>query len=616
MRVTKLDPVLAMRLARQQSKLETGVSEGEGAGSVADKTVQLDPVLAMRLAKQQDKLSTGRSDVESVGSVANTAERCLDPTLAMRLARQRAKLESGRRDLENIQPLPTNSSPALTQADPVLVQEHVGSTATGPATHVEDLQLARLLAHRHALAEGGNAETLAATLPLVPINTEGDLQATGLPAFTDTVPLPSPRLQDGLPASDSPNALLASVPPSPHSGPLAAADGRAAAPPALQPSVAMATVAEAWPPELAESAARIWQPPPGAALPAPPAAAAARPVDPEVAEPLRSAVAQRGRRDGTMAAAPPRSGGCSVRACAEDSPARAAGGGRGRSPLCVKRERQRATCSPAGTSRRLPQRQAQPEHAQGRLAAVPPSAPRSGSPQHLRTGSSTSPRRNYLRLSPLPGGPTAGELRAARSASPHRSRGTGCGAHEAVIPRDRLPLGTDSGRNAAVPSSPASACHASGRRSPRDRVAAAEAERATRRTACAAPAPASARCNQRSSTGAGARGGPESAEASLTSAARDEAGGIRGSSNMTRSTCKAPTQIMQELQRALGSQMVTFRKASTSVLRCEKQSIRFEIEISRHSCVTGTYVVRCKRQAGAFATCKELCAAVLAESRI
>lgn len=90
----------------------------------------------------------------------------------------------------------------------------------------------------------------------------------------------------------------------------------------------------------------------------------------------------------------------------------------------------------------------------------------------------------------------------------------------------------------------------------------------------------------------------------------------RGAFNVACTTSKAPKQIMQEIQKALTLQRVAFRQANAFLVRCQKQSLRFEMEISHLDHLESIYVVRFRRAAGELTTYKELCSKVLAEMKI
>jgi len=98
---------------------------------------------------------------------------------------------------------------------------------------------------------------------------------------------------------------------------------------------------------------------------------------------------------------------------------------------------------------------------------------------------------------------------------------------------------------------------------------------------------------------------------------RDEAmRTCRGAFNVSCTSSKAPKQIMQELHRALALHRVTYKQISAFLVKCQKQSLRFEMEISHLDHLESIYVVRFRRAAGEMAAYKELCSKVLAEMKI
>lgn len=99
----------------------------------------------------------------------------------------------------------------------------------------------------------------------------------------------------------------------------------------------------------------------------------------------------------------------------------------------------------------------------------------------------------------------------------------------------------------------------------------------------------------------------------ITSAQQEDAA---AKACVSRTSCKAPTQIAQEVQRALVSSRVAYKKVSAFHLRCDKQSVHFDVEISRSPRIVGSHVVRLRRVAGPFAASQEVFRRVLGEMRI
>lgn len=118
-----------------------------------------------------------------------------------------------------------------------------------------------------------------------------------------------------------------------------------------------------------------------------------------------------------------------------------------------------------------------------------------------------------------------------------------------------------------------------------------------------------------------------SATAATTDALHSERGGgakdrdesmrtCRGAFNVACTSSKAPRQIMQEIHKALTVQRVAFKQANAFLVRCQKQSLRFEMEISHLDHLESIHVVRFRRAAGEQTVYKELCSKVLAEMKL
>lgn len=111
-----------------------------------------------------------------------------------------------------------------------------------------------------------------------------------------------------------------------------------------------------------------------------------------------------------------------------------------------------------------------------------------------------------------------------------------------------------------------------------------------------------------------AQEGPQSARGASQ---QDEAmRTCRGAFNVSCTSSKAPRQILQEIQRALTLHRVTFKPTSAFKVSCQKQSVRFEMEISHLDHLESVYVVRFRRVAGELMQYKDLCSKVLAEMKV
>jgi hypothetical protein len=90
----------------------------------------------------------------------------------------------------------------------------------------------------------------------------------------------------------------------------------------------------------------------------------------------------------------------------------------------------------------------------------------------------------------------------------------------------------------------------------------------------------------------------------------------RGAFNVSCTSSKAPKQILQEIQRALTLQRVSYKQATGFLVKCQRQNLRFEMEISHLDHLESIYVVRFRRVAGELVAYKELCSKILAEMKI
>jgi len=90
----------------------------------------------------------------------------------------------------------------------------------------------------------------------------------------------------------------------------------------------------------------------------------------------------------------------------------------------------------------------------------------------------------------------------------------------------------------------------------------------------------------------------------------------RGNFNVSCTSSRAPKQIMQEMHRALALQRVTYEQTSSFLVKCQRQGIRFDMEVSHLDHLESVYVVRFRRVAGDLVNYKELCSKILAEMKI
>lgn len=94
----------------------------------------------------------------------------------------------------------------------------------------------------------------------------------------------------------------------------------------------------------------------------------------------------------------------------------------------------------------------------------------------------------------------------------------------------------------------------------------------------------------------------------------------RGAFNVSCASSRPPRQIMQEIHRALTLQRVSFKQATGFSVKCQKQSVRFEMEIShlenQQGMESAVYVVRFKRILGDLFQYKDLCGKILSEMKL
>jgi len=90
----------------------------------------------------------------------------------------------------------------------------------------------------------------------------------------------------------------------------------------------------------------------------------------------------------------------------------------------------------------------------------------------------------------------------------------------------------------------------------------------------------------------------------------------RGAFNVSCTSSKQPKQIVQEIHRALGTQQVAFKQASPFLVKCQKQGLRFEMEVAHLDHLESIYVVRFRRVAGELTAYRDLCSTILADMKI
>lgn len=119
--------------------------------------------------------------------------------------------------------------------------------------------------------------------------------------------------------------------------------------------------------------------------------------------------------------------------------------------------------------------------------------------------------------------------------------------------------------------------------------------------------------NLRNAYGTGGSG------ASTARAARESSSAMRacrGAFNVSCTTTKAPKLVMQEIQRSLNQQKVCFKNHSAYIVRCKKQNLSFDVEVSHLDNLESVYVIRFFRIAGEMNQYKDLCSKLLNDMRV
>lgn len=89
----------------------------------------------------------------------------------------------------------------------------------------------------------------------------------------------------------------------------------------------------------------------------------------------------------------------------------------------------------------------------------------------------------------------------------------------------------------------------------------------------------------------------------------------RGTAQVTCTSARPPKQIVAEVQRALTTQRVTFKQISAMVVRCQRGSLRFEVDVMQAE-RNGTYTVRFTRVSGENWQYKDVCARLITEMNL
>lgn len=128
-----------------------------------------------------------------------------------------------------------------------------------------------------------------------------------------------------------------------------------------------------------------------------------------------------------------------------------------------------------------------------------------------------------------------------------------------------------------------------------------------------APHSARARVGGASGPGGGGGGPPFSARGSSADKGPER---VRGAFNVSCTSSKHPREIMTEMVHTLSLHRVSFKQVSQWSMKCQRQTLRFEIDIAHLDDLDTIYVLRFKRVAGDLAQYKSLCSQLLAEMRL
>jgi hypothetical protein len=96
----------------------------------------------------------------------------------------------------------------------------------------------------------------------------------------------------------------------------------------------------------------------------------------------------------------------------------------------------------------------------------------------------------------------------------------------------------------------------------------------------------------------------------------EEMKACRGAFNVSCTSSKNPREIMGEIVTSLTMHRVSFKQVSQYSVKCQRQTLRFEIAIAHLDDQDAIFVLRFKRVAGDLAQYKALCSALLADMRL
>ena len=85
----------------------------------------------------------------------------------------------------------------------------------------------------------------------------------------------------------------------------------------------------------------------------------------------------------------------------------------------------------------------------------------------------------------------------------------------------------------------------------------------------------------------------------------------RGPFNVNCTTAREPQAVMNEMLKALDNNRVSYKRIGTYGLRCQKNTVRFDMEINQMQDLETIFIVKFKRLAGEMPQYKEVSGKVL-----
>lgn len=90
----------------------------------------------------------------------------------------------------------------------------------------------------------------------------------------------------------------------------------------------------------------------------------------------------------------------------------------------------------------------------------------------------------------------------------------------------------------------------------------------------------------------------------------------RGAFNVSCTSSKNPREILSEVVHVLQAHRISFKQTSQWVIKCQRQMLRFEIDIAHLDDLETIYVLCFKRISGDLSQYKTLCSNLLAEMHL